>query len=259
VNIVGRALLAASRVADRAARGLMYAAMGTMRLADLRGNVAESWGDFYTGEADIASGFMWWELEVVERFVKPASRVLLIGSGTGRDALAFAALGCRVTGVEPSAKAIAIARSELARRSVTAEFVHGFFEEAPVDGPFDVVVFSWFSYSYTPVRARRVEALKKAKRLLAPGGCIVVSCVVNPAPPQARLVAVQRIVGRMLGSDWVLEPGDNVRPFRPDRHVITYEHMFRPGELEHEAAAAGLHISWRNREDWVYVLANDRP
>jgi SAM-dependent methyltransferase len=255
-RLLRRALVTASRSFDRIGRALLQAGIGTVNLSDLKADIRESWANFYSADADVASGFQWWEQDVVDKFVQPSDRVLVIGSGTGRDTLAFLTLGCTVTGVEPSAAALAVARTALASRGMVATMVEGFFEDVALTGPFDVIVFSWFSYSYTPISARRVESLRKARRLLGPGGRIVVSCVTNPSPPQSRLVAVQRRVARILRTGWVMEEGDNVRLFHPDRSAFAYEHQFRPGEFDAEAAAANLSIVYRNREDWVYVLSH---
>jgi hypothetical protein len=76
----------------------MYVALGTMRLNDLRAGVERRWSEFFVADADITSGLMPWESEVVSKFVRPADRVLVVGCGTGRDVLVLAGMGCRVTG-----------------------------------------------------------------------------------------------------------------------------------------------------------------
>ncbi len=228
--------------------------MGTVRLDELRAGIEERWDGFLTAEPDIASGFMPWESEVVSRFVQPGDRVLVVGSGTGRDLLAFLELGCRVEGVEPSAAAIVIANRVLAQHRRSAPIVHGFFEDVGVDGAFDVIVFSWLCYSYIPGSGRRVESLRKAAHHLAPGGRILVSCATTREPASSRLVAVQRAVSRLSGSGWQMEDGDDVRLLRAGSDALAFEHTFRPGEFGREAAAAGLSIVHHNRDEWVFVL-----
>ena len=52
MNSLGRAVLTASRVIDRVGRTLMYAAMGTVRLDDLKADITDNWSGFYAGDAD---------------------------------------------------------------------------------------------------------------------------------------------------------------------------------------------------------------
>jgi len=250
-----RGLFLLSRQIDRMGRGLAYVALGTLRLDELRAGMARSFGEFFVDEADITSGFMAWESEVVSQFVRPDDRVLVIGSGSGRDLLAFAELGCRVTGVEPAAASAAIANRVLAARGLTVPVVQEFFEDAPLHGPFDFISFSWFCYSYTPEMRRRVEALRKAARLLAPSGRIMVSCIVRAEVPSSRLMRLQRWVAGLCRSDWQLETGDTIVPIRWSADVFRYEHVFTPGEFDREAASAELGIVYRNRDDWVFLLS----
>jgi len=83
---------------------------------------------------------------------------------------AFTDMGCRVIGVEPAAASVATANRVLAERHLNVPIIRGFFEDVTLEGLFDVISFSWFCYSYIPVSRRRVEALVKAARHLAPGG-----------------------------------------------------------------------------------------
>jgi SAM-dependent methyltransferase len=232
----------------------MYAAMGTLRLNDLRAGIERRWGKFFVDDADITSGLMPWESEVVSKWVRPADHVLVVGCGTGRDVLALAGMGCRVTGLEPAGRAVDIATRVLVNRGLTVPIIQGFFEDALLDSQFDVISFSWFCYSYIPQSRRRVEVLRKAARHLAPGGRILVSCRSLGEVPSSGLINVQRMVARLCGSDWQLEKGDRVATSRSSGDVFNYEHIFTPGELEAEAELAGLTIVFRSSDESVFVL-----
>jgi 2-polyprenyl-6-hydroxyphenyl methylase / 3-demethylubiquinone-9 3-methyltransferase len=66
-------------------------------------------------------------------------RVLDVGCGGGFLAEEFAALGCRVTGVDPSAVSIGTARAHAAGRGLRIDYRAGAGEELPVpDAAFDV-------------------------------------------------------------------------------------------------------------------------
>lgn len=239
-RVVASVLFHAGRTADRAARLSSYMAIGTFRLADMRDNIRDSWEDFHACEAPQAPRLLPWEDMLVERFVSPGSHVLVIGCGSGRDLVALAERGCQVTGVEPSDSAIDQAQRLLQERHVPATLVKGFFEDVPVPGAFDAVIFSYYCYAFIPVSRRRTDALRKAAALLKPGGQVVVSHASGTSRPRAVLIRIARMVGALSGSDWRLEAGDVIWENRRSRPSYSYTHAFAPGELEREAAAAGL-------------------
>src|SRR5262245_20182717 len=57
----------------------------------------------------------------LEARFRPGDRVLDLGCGTGEDALALAARGVRVTGLDPSPAMVARARAKAAQRGLDAE------------------------------------------------------------------------------------------------------------------------------------------
>ena len=73
--------------------------------------------------------------------IAPHGRTALdVGCGGGLLAEEFAGLGCRVTGVDPSAESLTTARSHAASSGLEIEYVVGSGEHLPFeDGPFDIV------------------------------------------------------------------------------------------------------------------------
>jgi SAM-dependent methyltransferase len=228
-------------VARRASTVCDCLAVSTLRLADLKKDIERRWRGA-ASEADIAVGLMPWEEAIIRRFVSDGARVLLVGCGSGRDLLVLAARGYVVTGVDPAVEALNTARHRLAERELSATLIAGFFEDVPISGPFDAVIFSSFTYGYIPESRRRVEALRKAGALLAPGAHIVLSYFAN-RPPHRGLIAVARTMGAVTRSDWRFEPGDLVDMVdRGGRWICRYAHAFSAGEIAEEAAAAGLRV-----------------
>jgi ubiquinone/menaquinone biosynthesis C-methylase UbiE len=110
-------------------------------------------------------------------------RVLDLGCGPGHTALAFAARGCRVVGVDLSEAMLAKAR-ELARaRGLEgARFERADVEALPFpDGSFDVVASRFSAHHYPDPRA----ALREAARVLRPGGMLLLVDSVAPDDPTA--------------------------------------------------------------------------
>jgi SAM-dependent methyltransferase len=239
-QVAASLLFHAGRTADRAARLSHYLAAGTFQLADMRDSIRDSWQDFYTTDVPRAPLLMPWEQALYERFLRADSQLLVIGCGSGRDLVALAQRGYRVTGIEPADAAVREARRMLLERTLSGSVIEGFFEDATVPGEFDAVIFSYYCYAAIPVSRRRIEALKKAARLLAPGGHIVVSHAANTMRPRALLIRLAQLSGRLFGSDWRLEGGDVLWDNRTVRPSYSYTHAFGPGELEAEAVAAQL-------------------
>ena len=94
-------------------------------------------------------------------------RVLDIGSGGGFLAEEFAALGCRVTGVDPARASVAAARAHAAGRGLRVDYLVGAGEELPVpDAAFDVACCcDVLEHVADPDRV-----IGEAARVLRPGG-----------------------------------------------------------------------------------------
>ena len=246
----------AGRTADRFVRVTDYLGAGTRQLADMREDSVCTWRDFYRTHPSHDGKLLPWEEDVVTRFVRSASDVLVIGCGSGRDVVAFAERGCRVTGVDSVDLAIGECRRILASRDLTAELVQGFFEDAHVTGAFETVVFSYYCYAAMLGTSRRVDALRKAAGLLKSGGHIIISHAVGNVPPRRILIQLGRLAGRLAGSDWRLEPGDLVWSNPGTAPSYSCTHVFAEGEVEREARSAGLQVDLRQVADntAVFVL-----
>ena len=102
--------------------------------------------------------------------IPPAPSVLDVGCGSGVPiARWLVARGCRVTGVDASARLL-----ELAARAVpTATLLHGDLREVDPGGPFDVLV-AWDSVFHVP-RAEHAAVFARFSRWLRPEGALVMS------------------------------------------------------------------------------------
>ena len=97
--------------------------------------------------------------------------VLDVGCGGGLLAEEFAALGCRVTGVDPSSESLAVARAHAAQGGLAIEYIEGTGEALPFeDASFDVVYCCDVLEHVNDVGKTIVEIA----RVLKPGGRLVV-------------------------------------------------------------------------------------
>jgi SAM-dependent methyltransferase len=238
-------LFSCARIFERAANFIFYAAAGSARLADVRAAIQREWdGQAADSDAYIASGLMPWEREFYLAFLKPDDRILLIGCGTGRDLLALRELGYRAEGLDVGPWCTARARAVLEARGLSTAVHTGAIETADVPGPFDVLPFSWFSYSYIPQSAARIDVLRKLRDHLIPGGRVLITYEPARTAPRRWPIRLARLVGRLSRSDWRLEYGDVVRLGDPGRYFEHYEHRFTPDGLADEVRAAGLTVAF---------------
>jgi len=249
---VPRGAAALRRVAVRATRlGLLVAGgcMGHRELASMR---ERRWRDFYAGPSDVDAGFLEWEERLIPRFLADGARVLVVGSGSGRDLLALARRRHHVEGIEAVARASALARRALAERGLDVAIHEGdVVTMALPAGPYDAVVFSWFCYTYLAERARRVGMLRRLRAVLAPDARVLISYL--PARDRRwggmRLV---RMVARLTRSDWSPERGDILYDDAAPG-TLHFEHHFQTDEIEGEARDAGFDVAFHEHGEIGFV------
>jgi SAM-dependent methyltransferase len=95
------------------------------------------------------------------------ARVLDLGCGTGRLALALAAAGHIVTGIDPSSASLAAARGKSGGERVT--WIHGTAESAP-EAAFDVAIMTGHVAQFLLSEEEWGSALRALRRALVPGG-----------------------------------------------------------------------------------------
>jgi len=236
--MLNRVLTAASVFFDRAARVSIYAAAGALTFAELQRAIEADWRTFNDDEESMNAGLFAAERQFIDQRVAAASRILLVGSGTGRELIALATAGFRVTGVEPVPRTLDLCRRALASKRLEADLRPGYIEDVALNGGgFDVAMFSFFVYSLIPASSRRVAALKKVARAVTPDGLVLVSFMTDGAP-SPWLTRIARGVGAVTRADWRLEPGDAI--YRTSPGALRFEHIFTPRQIGEELTAAGL-------------------
>jgi SAM-dependent methyltransferase len=184
---------------------------------------------------------------VVERAAPTRDEhVVDIGCGTGNAALLVAARGIRVTGVDPAARLLAVARHHAAVQRLDATFASGTAAALPLaDGAADVAL-SVFGVVFAP---DPVAAAAEMARVTAPAGRIVLSAWLpdGPVSRAARISgdAVRRALGipQPVPFAWhhrcalagVLGPHGFELQLYEHRHVFTSESPRAYFEAEFEA------------------------
>lgn len=128
---------------------------------------------------------------IAERVAAPGRRVLDVGCGTGGVALACAARGAEVVGVDPNAGMLEVARRKAARNpggervrwlEVGVAEMEDVLPEASFDAATSCLAFSELS----PDEQR--YALRVLRRLIRPGGLLVIADEVEPREAGARIL-----------------------------------------------------------------------
>lgn len=144
------------------------------------------------------------------------ANVLVPGVGYGRNAKPFLARGMKVTGIEISETAIALARSELA---LDFPIHHGSVVDMPFDDRrYDGIFCYGLLYLLDP--AARAKVVRDCHAQLAPGGCMMFTVISTRAPMYGQ--------GPKLGDDWY--------EVYPGLTMFFYD----AGSVEREFAAFGL-------------------
>ena len=170
--------------------------------------------------------------------------VLELGIGTGRLAIPMAAAGLAVHGIDASPAMVERLRAKPGGADLPVTI--GDFADVTVDGRFAVVLLAFNALLNLTTVADQERCLRNAAAHLAPGGRVVVECVVpgDAAPrdgvqvrhvgaDEVRLAAF-RVEGGVVNGSIVSisEGGIRLRPWNL--------RLTAPEELDRLAAAAGL-------------------
>jgi 2-polyprenyl-6-hydroxyphenyl methylase/3-demethylubiquinone-9 3-methyltransferase len=154
-------------------------------------------------------------------------RVLDIGSGGGFLAEEFAALGCRVTGVDPSPVSVDAARAHAAERGLRIDYRTGAGEELPVsDASFGVACCCDVLEHVSDVD----RVISEAARALEPGGLFLFDTINRTL--KSRLLAIK------AAQEWRLTRLTDVAVHDWDMFITPAEltavlrrHGLAPGEI----------------------------
>jgi malonyl-CoA O-methyltransferase len=131
--------------------------IGPERVARQAGAAGELLGKFGRAEIEPLAGYALWAENYHEQADNPLTaleddvfgrllgdvaglRVLDVGCGTGRHALELARRGARVTGADPCAEMLAVARELAAQEGLAVEWLPVGWEALPCEAPFDLVI-----------------------------------------------------------------------------------------------------------------------
>ncbi|MHB0886120.1 MAG: class I SAM-dependent methyltransferase [Bacillota bacterium] len=177
---------------------------------------------------------------LVEHLPKPPARILDVGGGPGRYAIALAGRGHQVTLLDLSANLLAVARERAAEARVTLDdYVHGNALDLTAFGrdSFDAVLLMGPLYHLLTGADRR-RAVRQAARVLRPGGLLFASFISRYAP--FRDVAKYE-------PEWLVQHAEEATKLLragtlPSPEGFTDAHFAHPSEIRPLFRATGLPV-----------------
>jgi len=205
------------------------------------------------------------EREMVERHVRPGSRILDIGCGAGREALGLARLGYQVVGIDIALRMIEAARANAEREGLAIAFgVQSATELDEPPGSFDAAFWGG-SYHHIPGRALRVETLRRIGRALTTDGVLILMVAYRARGlfSRSRLVDFLRSIGARLFRLCLSEPGDGyileVSDASDPREPCFFHCFDGPREVQAELEAAGFAAEEASSGWWICRPISSAP
>jgi SAM-dependent methyltransferase len=169
---------------------------------------------------------------------RPGQRILDLGTGTGSLARGFARRGALVTGIDISEQMLAAARQTTAREGLAVDYHRAAAEATGLPtGAFSVVsagqCWHWFD---------RPAAAREAKRLIEPGGRLVIAHF-DWVPLPGNVVAATEELIHAFNPSWSFGGGTGIHPawFRDVRDFEGIE------SFSFDVDVAYSHEAWRGR------------
>lgn len=188
-----------------------------------------------------------WEEEFFGHVWRRPARLLVVGCGAGREAIALTQYGFSVVGIDVIPGLIAAAREQAELRGVQVVFeVKAPHDLAYPAQSFDAVLCSQRVYNLTPTRRRRIELLRGLERLMTPDGILVLwaGWYRDRGPRLALVDGLRWLLRKTLGERFSTEPGDRLvrhLSLASDARDQYFYHVFQSHEeIRQEIVAAGL-------------------
>lgn len=181
-----------------------------------------------------------WEADVCNRYGIDSGRILVLGCGWGREAIAIARRKVGVVGVDLNHDVLKVPRRIAKTHGYLADFHQASFLSLPyTPASFNFAIFSGTMYSAIPTRRGRQVLLNDLGRLVKPDGPIILSYQIQHQSASR----LDRLSARL--NAWLLQlPGANHQYQLGDVCLGShFFHLFQDEtELQRELEGAGATI-----------------
>jgi ubiquinone/menaquinone biosynthesis C-methylase UbiE len=154
-----------------------------------------------------------WEADVLDRYPLRSGRMLVLGSGWGRESLAMARRGLTVVGIDTNEIAVRTAQRAAHTAGVSASFHRASFLDLPYHPKvWDHVLMAATMYSAVPSSSWRKRLLKELVRVLKPNGLLILSFLAEQRPiSRVKVVSarVSSLLVKLPRTSQTYEAGDS--------------------------------------------------
>jgi len=204
---------------------------------------------------------VWEELGLLGKYISSGDKILDLGCGNGRLLQIIGERGIEYFGVDTSEKLIRIAREKYPNHNFqTADALSLPFSDNFFDKVYSIAVLH-----HIPSGEFRSKFLKEAKRVLKPGGLLVLTVWNLWQIKTAWKILVKNTAFKLLGKS-KLDFKDILYPWKNSKGKIIiqrYFHLFTKGELEPLFKKTGLKIKEtgflkreKERGSNIYIVAD---
>lgn len=205
----------------------------------------------YLGGEHNANELFGWEREVVQRYFRPGSSVLVPAAGAGREVLQLRGLGFEAHGFDCCVPLVQTGEQLFQAEGAGSPVILSAPNEVPPGLPmFDAVLVGWGGYHHIPGRGRRVRFLGQLRRLVAAGAPLVLSFFCRRDCETYdrwlwRVARVSRLLACFRGEP--VELGDRLT-------VRTQCHFFTEPEIRDELKAAGFRMDHYSEQEYGHAV-----
>jgi len=152
--------------------------LGCLNADELNAITATHYGDsqFYASNEHNVSGLFEWESEILGRYFRSSSRVLVAAAGAGREVLALRKAGFDATGFECSLPLVSASQKIFDQLGETNSVTYWPQDSVPPGhGNYDGLILGWGGYTHIPTKERRISFLEGLRRHVPPQSPLVLS------------------------------------------------------------------------------------
>lgn len=201
-----------------------------------------------------------WEEDVLARHNIVSGKILVLGTGIGRESIALAKRGLHVVGLDISRSALRMAVQLARTAAVPVTFVQADFLTLPArPANFDYILLPSIMYSSVTSRSWRQTWLRQLTSLLSPKGLTALQFLVDSEPSTRRKRVSETInqwLTKLPGTNRLYQPGDTC----PQGHFL---HTFQnEEELRQELSGTGVvlrELNWQGQYLVVAASSTERP
>jgi hypothetical protein len=203
----------------------------------------------YANDSYNLSGLFEWEKNVLNKFFKPNTKILLLSSGGGREVFGLREMSFDVDAYECNFKLLKYANTLLEQKSVPAlvKFVER--DQCPdFEGNFyEGAIIGWSGYMLVQGKEQRIKLLKQIHQQITPGSPVLISFY--PRTGNDRLLKITSKIANIFRFWLFRKPCD-----AGDYLLPNYVHFFNKAEIQEEFSNSCFDLVFFAKQPYGYAV-----